>query len=94
MLPNGVRARIDPEAWPRPGVYDWLQRMSDISEDEMQRVFNCGIGMLIVAPEDQSQDILDRLSVLGERGYVIGTVERKDAEDPALLMDPGSRSQG
>ena len=94
VLPNGVRARIDPDAWPRPGVYDWLQRMSEISEDEMQRVFNCGIGMLVVAPADQSQDIIDRLSVLGERAYVIGTVERKEADDPALLMDPGSRSQG
>jgi phosphoribosylformylglycinamidine cyclo-ligase len=68
--------------------------MSEISEDEMQRVFNCGIGMLVVAPADQSQDIIDRLSVLGERAYVIGTVERKEADDPALLMDPGSRSQG
>ena len=60
----------------------------------LSRVFNCGIRMLIVASQNQSQDIVDRLSVLGERGYVIGTVERKEAEDPALLMDPGSRSQG
>ncbi|MAI77486.1 MAG: phosphoribosylformylglycinamidine cyclo-ligase [Deltaproteobacteria bacterium] len=91
VLPNGVRARIDPEAWPRPGVYDWLQRMAELPESELQRVFNCGIGMLVVAPADQSEDILDRLSVLGERAYVIGHIERKEADEPALLMDPGSR---
>lgn len=93
VLPNGVRARIDPDAWPRPGVYGWLQRMAELPDSELLRIFNCGIGMLVVAPADQTEEILDRLSVLGERAYLIGRIERKQAEEPALLMDPGSRPQ-
>ncbi len=88
VLPRGVRARINPDAWPRPGVYDWINRYSELDESELLRVFNCGIGMVVVAPEEQTGDICQRLTGLGERPYVIGRVERKEPDDPALLMDP------
>jgi phosphoribosylformylglycinamidine cyclo-ligase len=44
VLPKGVRARLDPGAWPRPAIFGWLQRRGELSEPEMLRVFNCGIG--------------------------------------------------
>jgi phosphoribosylformylglycinamidine cyclo-ligase len=93
ILPAGVRARIDPGSWPRPGVYPWIQKHGELPESELLRVFNCGIGMIVVAPSEQAEDIVQRLSGLGERAYEIGIVERKKAPaDPALLFDPGSRT--
>ncbi len=89
ILPNGVRARVDPEAWPRPGVYGWIQGQAEITEEEMLRVFNCGVGMVLIVPRDQADDIRQRLEGLGERAYPIGEIERKDPDDPALLLDPG-----
>ena len=89
VLPNGVRARIDPGAWPRPGVYGWIQSQAELPEDELLRVFNCGIGMLVVAPEEQADDIIHRLGGLGERAYRIGVVERKAEGEEPLVFDPG-----
>ena len=94
ILPRGVRARVNPTSWPRPGIYAWIQGQAEFDEDELLRVFNCGIGMLVVAPESQAADICHRLSGLGERAYVIGQIERKNPEEPALLMDPDFRPPG
>jgi phosphoribosylformylglycinamidine cyclo-ligase len=95
ILPPGVRARIDSDAWPRPGVYPWIQKTAELPEEEMLRVFNCGIGMILVIPREQCDDVIQRLEGLGERAYPIGEVERTDAKDePALLFDPGFLKQG
>ena len=90
VLPKGVRARIDPKSWPRPPIFDLLQRQAEISDDEMLRVFNCGIGMLVIVPPDETDEILDRLSALSERTYRIGTSEAKEPDDPPLLFIPRS----
>jgi len=94
ILPNGVQARIDTEAWPRPGVFDWIEKHGELSEAEMLRVFNCGIGMVLVVPSDQLEEINQRLSGLGERAYTIGTIERRVPDGPQLLLDPGFLKDG
>src|SRR5262245_2544882 len=53
ILPKRTRAVLRKASWPRPAVFQWLQRAGNVAEDEMHRVFNCGIGMVIVvAPAD------------------------------------------
>lgn len=84
VLPRGVRARIDLGSWPRPPVFDWLQRRAELPDAEMLRVFNCGIGMIAVVPAQQVPDVLERLQGLGERAYLIGAVERRKPDEPAL----------
>ena len=79
VLPKGVRARIDLGSWPRPSVFGWLQRVGEITDSEMLRVFNCGIGMVLVVPPEATDDVLERLQGLGERAYRIGAVERRKA---------------
>jgi phosphoribosylformylglycinamidine cyclo-ligase len=48
------------------------------------RVFNCGIGMVLVVQPDQSDDILERLQGLGERAYRIGAIERRPPKDAPI----------
>jgi len=91
VLPKGVRARIDPTAWPRPALFSLLQRVGEIGEDEMLRVFNCGIGMLLIVPREEATEAMERLQALGERCYRVGEVEAKAAEDPPLLLGPLKR---
>jgi len=91
VLPRGVRARLDVSAWPRPSIFSFLQDQAELDEAEMLRVFNCGIGMVLVVARDDAQDIRERLEGMGERAYEIGVIEHKDEEDePALLWSPGS----
>jgi phosphoribosylformylglycinamidine cyclo-ligase len=99
ILPQGVQARIDPEAWPRPGVFSWIQKAAELPDQEMLRVFNCGIGMILVVPHEQASEIIERLQGLGERAYRIGRIERLEAGAAArgdgtlggeqLVFDPG-----
>jgi phosphoribosylformylglycinamidine cyclo-ligase len=91
ILPKGVRACIDPGSWPRPAIFDWLAAEGEIPGDEMLRVFNCGIGMVLIVPREQAQEIQDRLQALNERTYPIGRIERKAPDDPALVFDPAPR---
>lgn len=52
VLPKGMEMALDWSAWPIEGIFAWLQQQGDVEEEEMRRVFNCGIGMaLLVAPE-------------------------------------------
>ena len=90
VLPKTVRARIDPLAWPRPPIFGLLQRLGAVSDAEMLRVFNCGIGMLMIVAPEVAEDVTERLGALGERTYRIGQIESKGADDPALRFDPGS----
>jgi phosphoribosylformylglycinamidine cyclo-ligase len=56
VLPAGLGAEIDPDAWPRPAVFDRLQRLGGIAAAEMRAVFNLGIGMIVVVgPEDEDR---------------------------------------
>jgi len=90
VLPKGVCARIDPIAWRRPPIFDVLQRLGEIDDAEMLRVFNCGIGMVLIVPPEEASDILDRLQAVGERAYRIGEIEVKAPDAPALRFEPGS----
>lgn len=86
VLPKGVRARIDPGSWPQPPIFGFLQKQGEIPDAEMRRVFNCGIGMVLIVPRENADDIQERLSAMGERTYKIGVIERKAENDPPLLF--------
>lgn len=71
ILPPGMVARVDYGAWPVPPLFRLIQEQGQVSREEMYRVFNMGIGMVVVLPPEavpQAQE------VLGERSWVIGEV--------------------
>jgi len=92
VLPQSVRAVVDPTSWPRPAVMSLIQRHGEISEREMLRVFNCGIGLVLVVPEEAADEITQRLVGMGERVWAIGHTEQKDGpDDPSLVFSPAPR---
>lgn len=92
VLPKGVRARLDPDSWPRPPIFGFLQKHGEVPETEMRRVFNCGIGLVAVVRRDEADDVIQRLEAMGERAYRIGAIEAKEDDDPALVFEPGSEA--
>jgi len=62
-------------AWPRPNVFTWLQETGDVEEAEMQRAFNCGIGMVLAVKPGDMNEVLERLEDSGEEAWVIGQLE-------------------
>jgi len=57
-----------------------MKEIGKVDENEMFRVFNMGIGMMIVVPEKESEEVVHRLGVMGEKAYIIGTVEMREKE--------------
>lgn len=67
-------AVVDPTSWERPRIFTELQRIGGVDEDEMRKVFNLGIGMVVVVPLDAATEALATLDSAGHRATVIGTV--------------------
>ena len=85
ILPQGVSARIRKSAWPRPALFQWLQREGNVAEDEMLRVFNCGIGMAVVLAPGDAERAASLLREAGETVYQIGTIEAASGEPEAIV---------
>jgi len=88
VLPQSVRAHIDPDAWPRPPIFDLLQRLGELDAAEMLRVFNCGIGMVLVVKAADATEVTYRLRAQGERAYRIGSIKAKKSEEAPLSFGP------
>ncbi|HEV2042473.1 MAG TPA: AIR synthase-related protein, partial [Casimicrobiaceae bacterium] len=86
MFGPKLAARIDSTHWPRPTIFDWLQRTGNVTNGEMHRVFNCGIGLVLVVDGDAAQATVERLATLGEAAYVIGTVEQRKSASPGTVV--------
>jgi phosphoribosylformylglycinamidine cyclo-ligase len=76
VLPASCKALIDRSAWDVPPIFKIMQEGGVISDEEMFRTFNCGIGMVLAVPEKETDDILIRLSGLNETAFVIGEVAK------------------
>lgn len=78
VLPAHTKALIDTSAWSLPPVFKWLQEGGNISQEEMYKTFNCGIGMVLCVPATDAQAALTQLAASGETATVIGSIEASD----------------
>lgn len=79
VLPNGCRAIINKDSFPVPSIFPYLSSNGGVSEVEMYRTFNMGIGFMTVVEEKDVNDIMLQFSALGERPYLIGEVKTEAA---------------
>ncbi len=88
ILPKGLSSEIDTASWPLPPLFQHLQELGNVSDEEMRRTFNMGIGLIAVIPQEKFKRAQTLLGRLGERFHVIGQIVRGDRsviyrEDPA-----------
>jgi phosphoribosylformylglycinamidine cyclo-ligase len=86
MFPDHVAARLHRERWPQPPVFAWLQRHGNVADAEMHRVFNCGIGMVVVVGPDRADEAQRLLAAAGETVYRIGEVVPRAIGAPATVV--------
>lgn len=84
VMPDYTMARIDVNSWQRPAVFDWLQEQGGVSDEEMLRTFNCGIGMVIVVPETAVEPTRALMSQHGIDSWEIGQIEPCDCQTPCV----------
>jgi len=81
ILPGSVVAELDRNAWPRPPIFAWLQQAGGVADQEMFRVFNCGIGMVVVVAEPDAERALASLHAAGETAYRIGHIRSRRGDE-------------
>ncbi len=85
VMPEGTVAEIDKSAWQLPKVFQWLQTNGNITEDEMLRTFNCGIGLVIAVDAKDEKQTIDLLEKCGERVYRIGSIKASKQEQSPFV---------
>ena len=78
VIPEACKAIVRKDSWEVPLVFKILQKEGSVSDSEMQRTFNNGIGMVIVVPDASAQEVMDRLEAMNEKAYFIGEVESRE----------------
>jgi phosphoribosylformylglycinamidine cyclo-ligase len=86
MFPADLAARLDRGSWPRPAIFDWLQNAGNVAVPEMHRVFNCGIGMIVVVAPADAQRAAALLADAGEKVHRIGAVVQRAPGAPATVV--------
>jgi phosphoribosylformylglycinamidine cyclo-ligase len=86
VLPENVCAQLEKNAWPRPPIFEWLQKKGNVAEAEMHRVFNCGIGMAIVVAPDQAATAMQALEREGEKVYRIGAIRGRQKNESQTVV--------
>ena len=87
VLPENVTAVITQSAWTRPALFQWLQEEGQVNAHEMHRVFNCGIGMVLVLAREHAAQALQLLHAAGEQVFEIGAIEpRTEGQAQTLVV--------
>jgi phosphoribosylformylglycinamidine cyclo-ligase len=74
VLPAGCIARLHRGAWPVPPIFSLLKKIGRIEVEEMHRVFNMGIGLVLVTTAGQADGVIARAAELGDKGFKIGEI--------------------
>lgn len=74
VLPEGADAVVDPGTWEAPRIFGEIQRLGGVTDDEMRKVFNLGVGMVVVVAQEEAHRTLDLLRAGGHRASEIGQV--------------------
>ena len=85
VLPSGVKAIIDLDAWPIPSIFKYLAKLGEIDSDELLQSFNMGIGMIVIVPAEFVKDAEADLKRRREKFFRIGRIERGDTGKARLI---------
>lgn len=86
IIPDAHVANIDTRSWQRPKIFDWLQNKGEIENDEMLRVFNCGIGMLAILPREYAETAISISRQYGHEAIIIGEIEKSSSTNKLALL--------
>ena len=87
ILPEGRQALIDTTKWEIPPVFRWLQAVGGVANEEMFRVFNMGLGLLLVLRRDDGAKLVEFFNKNGTRAYLVGHIT--DGPRRVRLITPG-----
>src|SRR5690606_8147174 len=85
LLPEGLACAIDLDAWELPAVFRWLATTANMSQAELLKTFNCGVGMILVVAPDAAESVENLLREAGETVYRMGEIVVADGSDEPVI---------
>lgn len=86
VLPEGIQAVINGQSWERPAIFQWLEKEGNIDRHEMYRVFNNGIGMVVIVRPEDAQKAVQAFRAQGEKVYTIGHITKlEEGQTPCIV---------
>lgn len=82
VLPPRTKAKINLGSWQRPEIFNWLQQQGGVSDDEMLRTFNCGLGMILATPAEHAEEIIATCRLDNIKAWQIGNMDIANADAP------------
>ena len=86
ILPKEVSVKIDRESWPTPSIFSLIQKEGKISDEEMYRTFNMGIGIALIVRPDKAKEIIKELKQMNFSSYLIGRVVKRETKVPGTFV--------
>ena len=86
ILPEGISVQINQKSWTKPPIFSLIQKEGKISDEEMYRTFNMGIGMVLVVRPDKIKQIIDELNQMDFPSYIIGRVVKRETKVPGTFV--------
>ena len=86
VLPENAQAVLHRDSWQMPELFRWLQMKGGVADAEMVRVFNCGIGMVVIVSPDQADAAIKSLTAQGLKAWVVGEVVERPNGAPQTIV--------
>lgn len=86
VLPENTQAVLHRDSWQMPELFRWLQMKGGVADAEMVRVFNCGIGMVVIVSADQADTAIQSLKAEGLHAWTVGEVVERPAGAPQTIV--------
>jgi len=86
VLPENIQAVLHRDSWQMPELFRWLQMKGGVADAEMVRVFNCGIGMVVIVSTDQADAAIQSLKAEGLHAWTVGEVVERPAGAPQTIV--------
>ncbi len=87
VLPDNTQAVINAKSWHWPCIFNWLQTQGNVTDHEMYRTFNCGVGMVIALNKQDAEKAVECLQALGENAWIIGEIRASNAVSEPVIIE-------
>src|SRR4051812_43260120 len=86
VLKENLTAVLHRDAWVMPPLFTWLQQHGGVADAEMHRVFNCGIGMVVIVSQENAAAAIAQLQAAGETVYTIGKIRARNGDEHQTIV--------
>ncbi|PIY97200.1 MAG: hypothetical protein COY66_00705 [Candidatus Kerfeldbacteria bacterium CG_4_10_14_0_8_um_filter_42_10] len=88
VIPSQFQAVIKESTWPQPFIFPLIEKLGNVPHEEMLRVFNRGIGLVVILPAAEAQRAIQALAAQGITSYQIGGIDTRASGEPAVTIYP------